>query len=319
MRVALSIDAIEHPGHERAVIELLSVFIRGRHDLVIADPQLSPALRGLLDAHLSGSVRTDYLELVEKFEVASVWDSGDPPSVTVDRSSIDDLLADLAEPARVVVEDLVSDGAFIRALAQALGAPKLARGIELGQLEIVHAGGKGRVKQLVAASLRRFRILKPVVAVVDSDRLKPAQDTYSHRLADELRTEFNIYTCVLEYREAENYVPNRCIAMTGSGRPFAHKMDAFTSLSTEQRAYFDVKNGFPIDSQGAPLLADVQQELYSDIPIGTVRLLCTGFGSSILQHFELHAANITKNDISSLGESVLVELKDLLCRLEDLV
>src|SRR6266540_3040499 len=82
------------------LLELLSLLAYGRHGLVLEETDTADQLLHFIDVFLNAELRQDYRELIEKFQVDSVWRSGSTP-VVVKASDLAELLEDLRQPARV--------------------------------------------------------------------------------------------------------------------------------------------------------------------------------------------------------------------------
>ena len=318
MRVCIAASTIETPGLETRVIGLLSLLAQGRHTLVLDDPNVLEELMRFLDLHVGDAIRADYTELVEKFEVQTAW-TGAATSLIIEPGSFDDYLHDLAEPARVIVEDIVSDGAFLRGLCNPLRNQRVDAALRAGHLLVEHCGGQGRVKAVIKAKAERYRRLPAMVCLIDSDRLTPSARTPSHDLADAIKADSGIHVHVLEMREAENSVPNRCLAGSARRREDYLRLNALRELSPEQRAFYDMKHGFPSTQDGSPCPSSEQQELYANVSPSVMRTLCTGFGDNLLASLERDAHALSDADFHSLGPGVLAELRRILQFLDDLI
>jgi hypothetical protein len=224
------------------------------------------------------------------------------------------VVEDLTRPAMLVVEDLESDGCFIRAIAAIFGNHHLLNALKNGWLEISHAGGS-RLEQVAKQKIQFFHKQIRVVALLDSDSMQPNERTANHSKSERL-ARLGSQTHVLELREAENYVPNSVIRASMRPKTASKKLNLLKLLTPSQRGHFDMKNGFKT-RDGQPVIPPEQQELFSNLDPQTVRGLQGGFGSKLLELLESEKAKLTINDFAKLG--VEREMNVLLSTIESVI
>jgi hypothetical protein len=120
--------------------------------------------------------------------------------------------------------------------------------------------------------------------------------------------------CVLEFREAENYVPSRVLANIGRQRVASRKVGLLKKLTPQQRGHFDMKGGFgPVDEP--PVVPTSQTELFAGVEMDVLKGLRGGFGKDLLKRLEDMSGNLTEQDFVSLGADTSAELRTLLTKL----
>lgn len=314
MRVSLAADVFAEAAALTDLIMLLRSFASGPHDLV-AEPKATSAAVQYLSEH-APSLAGTYATLAQKGTVAAAWTATPSagPVIEVTNADLADHSSDLCRPAVVVVEDSESDQHFIKALCTALRSDRLRRALDNGWVEITHGGGTGGLQRVAKRNAARFKKVKRVAALLDSDRMLPDQSTSSHAKADRLRAE-GVVVHVLEFREAENYVPNRVLAGVRYHRGTHQRLEHLKRLTQVQRAHFDMKHGFG-HTNGIP---PAQRSLFESVAPGTVRGLREGFGSSLLQRLEEASDYLTERDFASLGDDVVAELRAMLDKLASVI
>lgn len=292
------------------IVAVLACVIKGRHDWS-PDPLTLEAAKPYFKKH-TPTMCSIYLELGRKGSVSAAWR---PPlntkSVHVKLDYLADVAEDLCRSAVLVVEDLRSDGCFIRAIAEVFRADRLLNALSHDWLEIWHGGGE-QLPVVAMAARHSFRREVRVVTFLDSDRWLPGQFTKAHDKAGNLQKS-GILVHVLELREAENYVPNHILAASNARhrRDVARKMGHMKRLNPAQRGHYDMKTGFR-QKNGTVAVRKEQKELFDNLDEGTLRALGEGFGSDLLSKLEERCGKLTVSDFSKLGPGIEDELRELL-------
>jgi hypothetical protein len=316
MRVDLTTEAFTEADALTNLLALMRCFADGRHDWVASDAVLAAAER-YLSEH-APRLAAVLLDLGRKGAVATLWGgpSGLGQLVQVSGSDLPDYTADLCRPATLVVEDQDSDGCFIRAIARVFAADRVELALANGWLEICHGGGGSAVKVAEAAA-GRYRRVPLVSALLDSDRMVPGQRTAAHDKADRLRM-LGIAVHVLEFREAENYVPNRVLRGVGRAREASRRLELLRQLTLRQRAYLDMKVGFgPVNQP--PRVHPAQQDLFRDVHQQVLIGLRGGFGNDLLRQMADTSESLTEQDFASLGDGVAAELRSMLLTVSSVI
>ncbi|WP_017601606.1 hypothetical protein [Nocardiopsis lucentensis] len=303
------------------VIRLFDLFIRDVHEWSADISQIDP-VDEFFGEHVP-VMRDTYRSIAMKSVAASSWRSVDRPLVRVEGGTLDDHLHDLSRPAVLLVENDSSDKSFLRAIALVLRADDILTAIKERNLDIRNGGGKHDAGRQAREQRDEFRLIPRVALLLDSDRMHPNAVTKCHRIADQAR-EFDVKAHVLEFRESENYVPNRVLAQSGHHRRMAEtsrRLEALKELTPRQRAYFDMKDGFK-RTPGKPLEPDPTHEgLFDDVPQRTLMRLSKGFGKNLTEKMETLASQgrVTESDLAVLGEDVVQELHRILDMLRTIV
>jgi hypothetical protein len=152
--------------------------------------------------------------------------------------------------------------------------------------------------------------------LLDSDRLFPGHSTPAQQKAAYLLGK-GIAVHVLERREAENYIPNRAIARHGDRSQVSRKLAALKTLTTQQRAHFDMKRGFR-QKEGGPPKAP-QDKLFENLQPRVARELNDGFGNTMIECLKYDDRELSRTDFASLGDGVEDELERLLSMISRVV
>lgn len=298
------------------LLVLFQSFIDGLHDWVAA-PETIAVAREYLREHAPRLAET-FVELARKGTVAVTWAAAQ--SGTVVRIENDDLsehVVDLCKrPAVVVVENSTTDGSFIRTLCSVFNSSRLLEALANHWLEIEHGGGSD-LRKVAQDLAQRYHRRVRVMALVDSDRMFPGQETQKDVDAARMMA-VGVVVHVLELREAENYVPNRVLGMAGDPRDASRKLTLLERLTPEQRGYFDIKHGFGPVSR-PPQIRQEQQALFHGVDREVLLGLRGGFGENLLTLMESISNGLTESDFSFLGEPCTTELRTLLAKLVEVI
>ena len=315
MRVSLAADVFTESTALTDILDLLRAFTSGHHDLLVAEPGIVSAATAYLNEH-APKLAHAYETLGGKGTVASAWTAtpAQGPVLQITSATLADHSADLRRPAVFVVEDQESDGHFIKALCTVFRATRIQKALEEDWLRIEHGGGSAGVEKVAKVHAYHFRLFRRVAALLDSDRLLPGQQTKAHKQAARLASD-GVVVHVLEFREAENYVPNRILAGTRNHSRASLKLTHLKRLTAQQRAHFDMKKGFAASGGILP----EQQPLYSNLGMRATQELRGGFGSDLLRRLEEESATLTERDFDGLGTGVVPELRGLLDKLASVI
>ncbi|MEV6342645.1 hypothetical protein [Actinoplanes sp. NPDC051851] len=316
MRVEL--DPLSCNGSDalHPLLMLLGVFTDERHEWAADEPAIA-ALATYFEGY-APTVAPAVRSLGQKAIVNAAWSAGPGPApVRVTRADLPNLAHDLSRPAVLIVEDLVNDGAFVRAVAAVFGSRRVLTALANQWLEFRHAGGTGRFPAVVEAELAGFRTLARIALLADSDRWMPGQVTKIHRKAADFRAA-GLSVHVLELREAENYLPHRVLAACGSPSTASATLTALKKLSPDQRGHYDMKNGFGRRAEPAKIRPE-QQALFDGLDPHIRDALRGGFGDGLLPVFERHCARVKVADIAALGAHVEADLRALLSTIESVI
>jgi hypothetical protein len=321
MLVEVDSEVLNDHAHALDVIRLFDLFLQNVHEWVVDFAQIDD-VGDFFGTHVP-VMRDTYLSLAMKTVSASPWRVVDRTPVRVGPGTLSDLLHDLSRPAVLVVENDVSDKSFLRAIAMILDGEDILAAIDRRILDVRNGGGKHGAGRQACEHVEGFRLVPRVALLLDSDRLAPGSSTACHRIADKAR-QAGVEAHVLEFREAENYVPNRVLAPNGRRRDTAEtsrRLTALKELSPVQRAHFDMKSGFGTRG-GTQVTPDpAHAGLYDDLSPRTLVKLSSGFGSGLTKRMEEMASQgrLTGSDLSALGEGVVEELRRILHMLRTIV
>ncbi|NKE57242.1 hypothetical protein FXN61_10505 [Lentzea sp. PSKA42] len=317
MEIRLAADVFgESPDSLIHILRLFRCFTEERHSW-ITDPAVIEAAEHYFQVHApkhSASVAA----LGRKAVVDVMWSSPSQGRAPYEVPLIDleDATDDLCCPAVLVVEDLVNDRHFVDALVDVFRASRISKALERDWLAVRHSGGS-RLELVAMDEVGKFKIKPRVVALLDSDRLNPGEKTLSHSKANEMRAA-GILVHVLELREAENYAPNRILALTGKPGITSTKLKNLKKLNSDQRGYFDMKKGFAVKNSD-PAIKPTQLALYAGISPVVVAALGEGFGVNILECLHRYRAGLKVEEFDRIGAGVAQEIETLLSVIESVV
>jgi hypothetical protein len=243
----------------------------------------------------------------------TAWTTFDRTDITtVTATNLHDHVFDLDRPAVLAVEDNDSDGCFIASIVGAFGARDLQLAISEGWLILAHGGGNAGACRRAREEHAKFRRLRRVAVLLDSDREIPGEATKSHHQAQALDQK-GIFVHVLELREAENYIPNKALQRLKPYRDSSRKLDALKALTPSQRGHFDMKRGFGKSSWTK------QADLYGDVTPRNVFALRDGFGNNVMKILAAQMGNLSESDFTTVGPCVAEELHRILAMLRKIV
>ena len=298
---------------------LLRSFVEERHEWA-ADEAAVTAMAIYFEEKvptLAPAVRS----LGQKAIVDAVWSAGSVKAagapVRVTDADLPELAEDLCRAAVLIVEDLINDGAFVRAVAKVFGNQRVLKALDKQWLVLRHAGGTGRFPAVVEAERAGFKVLLRIAVLADSDRLVPGQRTPMHDKADDFQAA-GLAVHVLALREAENYLPGRVLAECGDRSTASSMLNALRRLTPQQRDHYDMKRGFGGRRRSAQIHS-WQQSLFGSLDQRTLNTLRDGFGDGLLPIFERHSSSVTVADIAALGAHVEADLRALLSAIESVI
>lgn len=321
MRVEISPELYEHDDIAFQLTSVFRLFAWGRHDWAILPGHVELAV-AYVEQH-DRAVLPITAELARKASVRSAWDGTGTAvgRVTVTKETLADDLADLQRPAYLVVENEISDGAFLRAVCHVFEGADIIEALDRGWAELANGGGGGQVPAHAAQRAGRFRRTVRVALLLDSDRYYAGAETKSDELADKA-AEHGVRAHVLSLREVENYVPDRVLEALEPRYKYSAQLDALKQLNSEQRGYLDMKKGFGPGAGGTARSPHTKHEgLYDDLPVRVRNDLRAGFGQDLVHKLEAMARSgaLTMHDFGGEESDTSKELRALLGMLREIV
>lgn len=315
----------------RTLNAIVDIFIEGRHQWLIRDPDVVIESRWVLEAANWDSSLRDLVEKTFRTAVDEVdCSSSKWPHLLVTLREADHMAAAagpqlrsvspesakriLAEPAYVVLENATSDWFFLKAMARTFERSSLISAMENAWLCPENAGGGGEFLKRIAALIKRGIVEWRILALTDSDRMKPGELPRKVAAMVQKIEALGVKVFVLYKREIENYLPD--IALDSRKHH-----DAFVSLialTREQRDYFDMKNGFARDrATGEPIIDPDQQDLFAKTNPWHLRRLIGGFGEKIADQFR--SVEIDLESMAAVCETCPGEIERVLDALEEVL
>ncbi|MFC3999033.1 hypothetical protein ACFOVU_24155 [Nocardiopsis sediminis] len=342
MRVEIPASLFDDDECYESLLQLILFFRDVRHEWVIS-PLDVDTVSNFFDRNLSAPLAQTYSAIVKKASRAGyTWAPVEDrrPVLRVARGTLEEDVEDLRRPAVLVVENRKYDWMFISAVAKLLGMEDILRAEDANLLDVRNGGGADGAVSEAVDQVRRFTRTKRVVLVIDSDRYRPGERTKNHTRAESV-ADAGGYAHVLEFRELENYVPNRVLARQARRRGHAHmstRLQALKKLTHVQRAHFDMKNGFKEQQAGTAGWAERKStstgdpsaayhiprqhgDLYHGVNEGTLITLRKGFGTSLPKLFldEVGIGGISEKDLDGLGLNATEELRKVLDTILDII
>ncbi len=205
MRLKIEATVFLTSSNEMQVIRLLDLVTSGRHEW-IADAASVRALESYVPVTVLRGAPAILDAARKSLQATTAYGFSAGGAVEVDASTLGACVEDLSRAAVLVVEDIVTDRLFIECVAKVLKHEAAVTALARGWLEVAHGGG-GRIRDVALSIAGKYQRVTRVMVLLDSDRLNPGDRTRQHELADDL-TSRGIGVHVLEWREAENYLPN---------------------------------------------------------------------------------------------------------------
>jgi hypothetical protein len=181
------------------------------------------------------------------------------------------------QPLRVLMESRFSDGRFLDAVLELLGAPETLRMKRRGGLVYDHAGGVGDLPKLILerkseAGTNPLR----AVAFTDSDSRFPGDVRPDAQAVKNACASADVPCHVLGKRAAENYLPDGALtdwSVTVSADR-RRRVTACLRLSATQRDHLHMKRGLP--NLGGPDVLPAEQQLYVGVTPADLTALQSG-------------------------------------------
>ena len=182
------------------------------------------------------------------------------------------------EPMVVLVENRVSDGAFVKRIVADLDRSLNRVWYRPGEpIRIDSPGGAGQMPVEIERRTRDLPYRPRLIAIVDSDRKAPGDaESNAARMLRRKCASACVPCWVLAKREAENYLPRILLdARRDVGACHALLVEAWDRLTDDQKDFFDLKEGLPKNPSA------VEHALFGGLPERSRSILSYGFGSDV--------------------------------------
>ena len=316
MRIEIDVSAANDPDAHRWLDRILYRVDDGWHvwdTTCELNPEVLKATAWFRDHGRQG-------ERVHELFVASVqrdaWTSklhARRMRVTVHPDGLDELEPEDAlhlaeEPLVILVENRNSDGAFLWRVVTELDKTLSKYWRRRGEpIRFDSVGGKGEMPDEVERRFQAVPYRPRLVAVIDSDRKFP-NDNPSHdaRRLQRVCNLHNVPCWVLAKREAENYLPRVLLdEREDAGAEHARLVDAWSTLSDDQKNFFNMKNGLPLP------LTEAETELFDGLSAAELATLSNGFGPRVFECWCVWTVQ-AKSELITRGEGDLEHGLDLI-------
>lgn len=286
MRIEIDPSAANDPDAHQWLDRILHKIEDGWHVWNIADQPDSDEMEATRWIHDPGRQGDRVREMLVASVQRSAWTlapHGRSVRVTAHPCTPDELTPEDAlrlaeEPLCILVENRFSDGPFVKRIVEELDESLRILWNRPGEpIRIDSVGGKGQMRQEVEHRRSGQPYRPRLVAIVDSDRESPDDDSSLDARRLRRACEKRGLPCwILAKREAENYLPRiLLLARKDTGEDHKRRVDAWDRLNDDQKNFFNMKCGLP----SAP--SQVEQELFDGLSPADRSILSQGFGKKV--------------------------------------
>ena len=214
------------------------------------------------------------------------------PSLT-----IDDAIRILEEKVTVLVENACADWNFIRGIMKPPEKRFFKNFVDEGWVEPLHGGGDTLTDRLHERSQSPVKSLRTFV-LFDSDRLhpnefsenwtperprrQPASCKAYHWELSAKNSMANRYW-MLKRRTIESYMPKKQLIEASENKTPATAVDAFYRMESNQRWFYNMKEGFVKDRQRDD--SERCRDLYANLSPDDLKSLEVGFGKTLARKY----------------------------------
>jgi hypothetical protein len=324
MKVRIHESALNDKNCWRHLNTISQLFFEGRHRWEIDDPdEIEQSAR--IQDDLGGRAGGYNLETLRRCFTASAY----PPEnkfhslvveIRRDCTAANHLAPELASnylytPARVLVENVESDGNFLQFLAVTFSRRALLDAHTAGWWTIDQLGGYGEVAKRYVQISEQSSGPARVFVFTDSDRLHPTHNSGTVRKVEDACREHRIPFAILKKRKIENYLPLLILQKVNNDR-----FTVYLRLDRTQRDHYEMKRGFRTDEKtGDPVIPLEQAELYQHVHPRDIRLLCGGFGNDVAEHFKTDRGKFHSEEVKMICENDPDEIDRVLDQIESVL
>ena len=212
------------------------------------------------------------------------------------------------EPLVILVENRVSDGAFVERVVKELDNSLQQLWNRPGEpVRLDSLGGTGQMPDEVERRTQGKPYRPRLVAIIDSDRKSPddTDSTAARKLCRKCKT-LGVACWVLAKRETENYLP-RILLDERQNVETDHDqlVGAWDRLNDDQKDFFDMKDGLP------EVPCEIEKELFDGLSPIDRSTLSSGFGSDVYTCWTLWKVQ-AKSELQRRGRGDLERGIDLI-------
>ncbi|MFO0573740.1 MAG: hypothetical protein U1A78_07080 [Polyangia bacterium] len=311
MRVILSSELFIQTSRNLDVLALFQMGLEGRHRVEVEDElasaytnwlaQRSSYERAECQTAISNSLSMSTLQP----SAISVWVTGSGNSdwkPDEPRLCLQDALDLLRRPTRVLLEDSVTDRAFLSCFLSRQERRFIDEREQHGWLHFEHGGGVPKMRATILRSRRQWRWCHLNYFVLsDSDALQPGRPSKAVKELNKACGQKVKYH-QLSRRSIENYLPRQALDWwkdrDSADRSRRTKVRAFFRMSEPQRHHYNMKEGLAGDRPRATA-GESAGDLYAAIEQSDRDALAEGFGPNVADLFS--SAPVTESDLRSDG------------------
>ena len=206
------------------------------------------------------------------------------------------------EPLVILVENRISDGAFVKRVVIEMDKPLDKYCKKRGEpVRFDSVGGKGQMEEEVERRTQDRPYRPRLVVIVDSDRKGPADEVSSDARALYRKcADLGVPCWVLAKREAENYLPGILLAeWRDAGEDRARRVGAWCTLNDDQKNFFDMKNGLSTTP------SEIEEALFDDLSLDDRVALAHGFGQNVYRCWNVWDLPSPRHELQARGQGDL--------------
>ena len=206
------------------------------------------------------------------------------------------------EPMVVLLENRVSDGAFVERIVADLDRSLNRVWRQPGEpIRIDSRGGTGQMPAEIERRTRDLPYRPRLIAVVDSGRKAPgAAESNAARMLRQKCESACVPCWVLAKRESENYLPRTLLDVRRDvGARHALLVEAWDRLTDDQKDFFDMKEGLPKNPSA------VEHALFGGLSEHSRSILSYGFGPNVYMCWTLWTGVQAMMDLKRRGRGDL--------------
>ncbi len=263
-----------------------------------------------VDDLIKTAVKSVYIDKNKQKYIITVLNSDNETAYSYNP---DNALKLLNDSLYIIVENSNSDRIFIETIAKAFNKVKITEAISEEWIKFDTEGGSGGIPRRIDFHFKKT--YKPrLYILVDSDRENPSDNHHAEKIVEkckekELIEEEDYH--ILFKRAIENYIPIEAFKEISNlfenvPKKVKNVIDAYKSLKSEQKDYYNLKSGFKKDKKKQGKLPEKQKELFDNINSKDIlfQKLSEGFSVDRFKPNDLH---ILFNQSDTITKQTLID------------
>lgn len=221
--------------------------------------QQPSSLRHQIELALHGGIRAEAIDLPACRTVVVCARERARRDTDPVRLAVPEVLRLAQQPLHLLLEDGESDLCFVLSVATDPWRRRLEVALERGWIRSEHKGGLPRMIAYVHREATSFDSVARLWVMFDSDARAPGEPSDESEALRRACRSRGVAHHQLRRRAIENYIPLQalhCWVYLGSGHDRTRRrqmVEAFGSMSRDQRSHYNMKEGFDRDEASAPI------------------------------------------------------------------